>query len=121
MKTCIYPNCGLPISTESDQEDPYCTRECFDAHIADTAREFDRHEARLKALASVVIPTPVIKCSIMSEIKKLRVDAECRVKNIDSFGSDRLLKTKEYFQSRADVLNDLLMFAGNNEICSCCK
>jgi hypothetical protein len=108
MNTCIYPACGLPIPLEVDPEDPYCTRECFDAHIA---------EALAAAQAVEAQPT----CNMIAEIKKLCADAEQRVKNIESFGSDKLLKTKEYFQSRADVLNDLLVFATLNTNCSCHK
>lgn len=109
MRTCNYPPCGLPVPLEVDPEDPYCTRECFDAHIND-------------ALAEVRGTEPVSKksCNVYSRIALLRDDATARVKNLESFGSARVGKTKEYFQARADVLDDLLAFCSSPEAnCSC--
>jgi len=98
MRTCSY--CKLPIP--DDVDDVYCTRQCFDSHIDEALK---RDAAR---------------CKILTRIISLRDDAEKRVHNIESFGPDKLLKTKEYFQSRADVLNDLLMVMDPTSPCSCC-
>lgn len=92
-------NCGAKASVESNHY-PCCGWECFDIYIS--------HAKELKS------------CAIHKQILSLRDDAENRVANIEraSWGN-RLAPTKNYFQARADVLNDLLMIMDTCEDCSC--
>lgn len=79
---------------------PYCCRQCFDAHVK-----------------QAVEPK---QCNLKKRIEQLRDDAETRVSNIDANGwGIKLLPTKNYFQSRADVLNDLLVMMDADTECSC--
>lgn len=88
---------------KGSEEYPYCSRNCFDAHIS--------YAIEIKS------------CKIRERICELRDDAEKRVANIEGLGTDKLLPTKNYFQARADVLNDLLSVMNGDETdgksCSC--
>jgi hypothetical protein len=97
----ICAHCGIQFASD----DIYCTRQCFDKAI-DTAIENDTRTKQ--------------RCKIRTMICDLRDDAEKRVNNLDSYGANKLLKTKEYFQARADVLNDLLMVMAPDTPCLCC-
>jgi hypothetical protein len=114
MRTCC--QCEIPIPVEVD--DVYCSTQCFDEAIDAAIR------ADIAATAEKPILLTKVKqkgCKIRGTICNLRDDAEKRVQNIESFGPDKLLKTKEYFQARADVLNDLLMIMAPSDVaCSCC-
>lgn len=141
MRTCAY--CELPIPENVDPDDVYCTRQCLDDHI-DTAIKAD---VAVATTTDVVSPAPATAsclaelskffdereepvlltrvkhkgCSIRRTICDLRDEAEKRVSNIETYGPNKLLKTKEYFQARADVLNDLLMMmTPSSKPCSCC-
>ena len=82
---------------------PYCSQDCQNIALDEAIKKDNE------------------RCKIRSMIVRHRDDAEKRVSNIESFGPDKNLKTKEYFQARADVLNDLLMvLETGNKPCSCC-
>jgi hypothetical protein len=109
----ICAHCGLPLPEEEDFDGSYCDRSCFDAAI-DMAIALDAAE-----------PKPAIVkqkgCKLRNRIGELCDDAEKRVSNIDSHNTHKLKITRAYFQSRADVLNDLLAFMAPSEApCSCC-
>jgi len=126
MRLCIY--CELPIPENVDPDDVYCTRQCLDDHIDEAIKADANAPASSLAELSKFFDNPILLtnvkqkgCNIRRTICDLRDDAEGRVRNIESYGRDKLLKTKEYFQARADVLNDLLMvMAPSNKPCSCC-
>jgi len=86
---------------ESNEVYPYCSRKCFDAAI-DKVIERDNNQ-----------------CDIRNQIIALRDDAESRVANINRLGTNKLNTTKNYFQARADVLNDILMVMDAETDCSC--
>lgn len=89
------------IVYEFNESYPYCSRQCFDAAI-DEAIEREEHHCRFRVI-----------------VEKLRDDADKRVKNLEALQSNKVSKTKEYFQARADVLNDVLMFMEPDSRCSC--
>lgn len=112
MKLCEH--CGLPLPETDSFDEVYCDRQCFDAAI-DTA---------IAVNAAQPVTLTVVKqkgCKVRQRIYELRDDADRRVNNIDSHDTDKLKITRAYFQSRADVLNDLLMFMTPSDTpCSCC-
>lgn len=99
----FYEPCVMGCNTfveKGSVDYPYCGRECFEGH-----------------LSQAVEPA---SCQLHERIVSLRDDAERRVRNIESIGTNKLETTKSYFQARADVLNDLLVVMdGNSMVCSC--
>lgn len=109
MENC--PHCDrkaalyIPIAmrqAKSNEDYPYCSRSCFDADIDEALKQDLTH------------------CRIYERVVALRDDAQSRVNNLQKLGLNKLVKTREYFQARADVLNDLLVVMDPASPCSCC-
>lgn len=122
---CAYNPCYATLTTDAPDY-PYCTRKCFEADIAmalkiDHSKHLHHVAASLGDLGKYFSDevSGGSSCDVHKKICELRDDAETRIKNIETFGPAKLIQTKEYFQARADVLNDLLNILSPKATCSC--
>lgn len=117
MESCEYSPCYSKITNDAPDY-PYCTRKCFEADITMALKISSAEWEPITSSFSDLSRQFDDSYDLRKKICALRDDAENRVKNIETFGAGKVLQTKEYFQARADVLNDLLCMLPV-EACSC--